>query len=121
MRDTETIEIALKASETGHHIFSTLHTSNASSTINRIISMFPPEEQQNIRLRLADSLNAVVGQKLVPNFNKKKYLLEIMINGPGIRVYSWKEDFQESIRLFMKEGKASLQKQNLAQLVSINR
>lgn len=119
MRDTETIEIALKASETGHHIFSTLHTSNASSTINRIISMFPPEEQQNIRLRLADSLNAVVGQKLVPSFNGKKIypVQEIMINGPGIKeCILGKEDLSRINQIIHEGGKSFSSKAKLSSI-----
>tara|TARA_B100000925_G_scaffold291751_1_gene281175 strand:- start:4389 stop:5483 length:1095 start_codon:yes stop_codon:yes gene_type:complete len=119
MRDTETIEIALKASETGHHIFSTLHTSNAASTINRIISMFPPEEQQNIRLRLADSLNAVIGQKLVPSFNGKKIypIQEIMINGPGIKeCILGKEDLSRINQIIYEGGKSFSSKTKLSSI-----
>ena len=66
MRDTETIEIALKAAETGHLVLSTLHTQNAVRTIPRVIGVFPPEEQEMVRLRLAESIVAVVSQRLLP-------------------------------------------------------
>jgi twitching motility protein PilT len=66
MRDTETIDIALKAAETGHLLFSTLHTQNAVKTISRVISVFPPEEQDMVRVRLAESIVAVVSQRLLP-------------------------------------------------------
>jgi twitching motility protein PilT len=66
MRDAETIDTAMKAAETGHLLISTLHTPDAVSTVNRIIAMFPPEEQAVIRLRLADALQAVVSQRLLP-------------------------------------------------------
>jgi len=65
MRDKTTIETALKAAETGHLVVSTLHTKNAVQTISRIISVFTAEEQEMIRIRLAESLQAVISQRLV--------------------------------------------------------
>ncbi|MBA3270184.1 MAG: PilT/PilU family type 4a pilus ATPase, partial [Acidobacteria bacterium] len=67
MRDMETIETALHAAETGHLVFSTLHTLDATETINRIISVFPPHQQKQIRLQLAAVLKAAVAQRLMPN------------------------------------------------------
>ncbi|MEW6321426.1 MAG: type IV pilus twitching motility protein PilT [Acidobacteriota bacterium] len=66
MRDMETIETALHAAETGHLVFSTLHTLDATETINRIISVFPPHQQKQIRLQLAAVLKAAVAQRLLP-------------------------------------------------------
>lgn len=66
MRDVETIDTALKAAETGHLVISTLHTPDAVSTVNRVVSMFPPEEQEIARLRLGDALQAVISQRLLP-------------------------------------------------------
>jgi twitching motility protein PilT len=66
MRDVETIETALHAAETGHLVFSTLHTLDATETINRIISVFPPHQQKQIRLQLASVLKAAVAQRLIP-------------------------------------------------------
>jgi len=66
MRDRETAELALKASETGHLVLSTLHTVNAGQAINRVIGMFDKDEEKQIRQRLADTLRWVVGQRLVP-------------------------------------------------------
>jgi twitching motility protein PilT len=71
MRDLETIQIALTAAETGHLVMSTLHTVDATETINRIISAFPPHQQQQIRLQLAAVLRAVVSQRLVPRADGK--------------------------------------------------
>ena len=68
LRDLETISLALTAAETGHLVFGTLHTSGAPNTINRIIDVFPPEQQGQIRAQIAESLNMVVTQKL---FKKK--------------------------------------------------
>jgi twitching motility protein PilT len=65
MRDLETIQTALLAAETGHMVFSTLHTMDASETIQRIIAVFPPPEQKQIRLQLASTLKAIVSQRLV--------------------------------------------------------
>jgi twitching motility protein PilT len=66
LRDAETVDTAMKAAETGHLLVSTLHTSDAQSTITRVMAMFPPEEQAVVRVRLAESLHAVVSQRLLP-------------------------------------------------------
>jgi twitching motility protein PilT len=66
MRDFETIETALTAAETGHLVMSTLHTLNATETVNRIISVFPPYHQKQVRLQLAGILRGVISQRLVP-------------------------------------------------------
>jgi len=66
MRDPETIDIALKAAETGHMVFSTVHTTDVAKTIGRIVGVFPNEEQVAVRARLADNLKGVISQRLVP-------------------------------------------------------
>lgn len=66
MRDTETIDIALKAAETGHLVFSTVHTTDAAKTVGRLISVFPANEQNMVRIRLAENLKATVSQRLLP-------------------------------------------------------
>ena len=66
MRDAETIDTAMKAAETGHLLVSTMHTPDAVTTVNRLISMFPPEEQDIARLRLSEALHAIVSQRLLP-------------------------------------------------------
>jgi twitching motility protein PilT len=71
MRDMETIETALHAAETGHLVFSTLHTLDATETINRIISVFPPHQQKQIRLQLSSVLKAAISQRLVPTADGK--------------------------------------------------
>ena len=79
MRDRDTVKIALSAAETGHLVLSTLHTVDAGQTINRILGMFETEEQEQIRLRLADTLRWVVSQRLVPKLGGGRWaLLEIM-------------------------------------------
>ena len=67
MRDLETIDTSLKAAETGHLVFSTIHTADVASTINRLVSFFPHEEQANVRVRLADNLQAIVSLRLLAN------------------------------------------------------
>ncbi len=66
MRDLETIALAITASETGHLVLATLHTTTASSTVDRIINSFPPDQQGQIRMMIADSLKAVISQTLLP-------------------------------------------------------
>src|SRR5499426_194438 len=87
MRDFETIETGLTAAETGHLVFSTLHTLDATETINRIISVFPPHQQKQIRLQLASVLKAVVSQRLLPRADGKGRApaVEVMISTPFIR------------------------------------
>src|SRR6266496_2240396 len=87
MRDLETIETALTAAETGHLVMSILHTLDATETINRIISVFPPHQQKQIRLQLGAVLRAVVSQRLVPRVDGKGRApaVEVMISTPFIR------------------------------------
>jgi twitching motility protein PilT len=87
MRDAETIDIALKAAETGHLVFSTVHTTDAIKTIGRLVSVFPAEEQRMVRMRLADNLVATVSQRLVKRSDGKGVVAaqEIMISNPGIQ------------------------------------
>jgi len=86
MRDYETVDIALKAAETGHLVFSTVHTTDAPRTINRLVGVFPADEQDLVRLRLAEALRAVVSQRLLPKADGKGRALaaEIMINTMSI-------------------------------------
>ena len=86
MRDPITVNIALKAAETGHTVFSTLHTTNSVTTIGRIISMFPAHEQPEVRKRLAENLFAIIGQRMLPGKNGKVVIAqEIMVTSAGIR------------------------------------
>jgi len=80
MRDLETIDACVKAAETGHLVLSTLHTHNASSTINRIVGYFPPEAQENTRQRLAESLMAIISLRLIRGKSEETILpaLEVM-------------------------------------------
>jgi twitching motility protein PilT len=82
MRDEETVRAALVAAETGHHVISTLHTTDATSSIHRILDLFPPNEQKQIRITLAAVLNGVVCQRLVPRADGRGRLVatEIAVN-----------------------------------------
>ncbi|HEV8236074.1 MAG TPA: type IV pilus twitching motility protein PilT, partial [Gemmatimonadaceae bacterium] len=107
MRDAETVDTAIKAAETGHLLMSTLHTPDAQSTILRIMAMFPPEEQDVIRIRLAESLYAVVSQRLLPRRSGKGRVVaaEIMINTPAIRDLILDGTRIGEIRDFIAEGR----------------
>jgi twitching motility protein PilT len=86
MRDTETMRVALSASETGHLVFSTVHTTSAADTVERIVSIFPPHEKSQICLRLSTSLLGIVSQKLVPRSDGTGRVpaVEVMINTPTV-------------------------------------
>lgn len=86
MRDLETIQTAITAAETGHLVFATLHTSSAPATIERIIDVFPAEQQPQVRIQLATVLAAVISQRLFPTVDRqgRKAALEIMINNPAV-------------------------------------
>jgi len=87
MRDLETISLAITAAETGHLVFATLHTTDAPQTIDRIIDVFPAEQQQQVRTQLAVTLQAVVSQTLLPLAGRPGRVpaFEILIATPGIR------------------------------------
>jgi twitching motility protein PilT len=87
MRDLETISIAITAAETGHLVLGTLHTTDAPSTIDRIIDVFPPNQQSQVRIQLASVLAAVISQRLLPTSDRKgrKCVNEILINNSAIK------------------------------------
>lgn len=87
MRDLETISIAITAAETGHLVLSTLHTIGASKTIDRIIDVFPPHQQQQIKIQLSAVLEGIISQQLLPRIDNEGRVLalEIMIATPAIR------------------------------------
>jgi twitching motility protein PilT len=85
MRDRETINLALHAADTGHLVFSTLHTIDAKETINRIIATFPTEEQNRVRISLAGVIQGIVSQRLVPTVDgKRRAAMEILVRTPTI-------------------------------------
>lgn len=106
MRDTETIDIALKASETGHLVLSTVHTTDASRTINRLVSVFPSEEQAMVRMRLADCLKATISQRLLPRASGKgrTVALEIMVQTKSVEQYI-REDRASELKDVIEKGR----------------
>jgi twitching motility protein PilT len=105
MRDIETIDIALHAADTGHLVFSTLHTLDAKETINRVISMFPTQEQNRVRLTLASTLAGVVSQRLIPTVdNRRIAALEILVKTSRIQQLIL-ENRDIEIRDAIEEGK----------------
>lgn len=107
MRDAETISIAMKAAETGHLVFGTVHTTDALSTIGRLISMFPPEEQSVVRTRIADNLYATISQRLLKSIDGKGRVAaqEIMITNPGIRESILDPQKTREIYTYIEKGK----------------
>ncbi len=87
MRDMETISIAITAAETGHFVLSTLHTIGAANTIDRIIDVFPPYQQQQIKVQLSSIIQGVISQQLIPRKDKpgRAIAIEIMVSNPAIR------------------------------------
>ena len=105
MRDIETIEIALHAADTGHLVFSTLHTLDAKETINRIISMFPTEEQNRVRMTLGSVLEGVISQRLIPTVDgKRTAALEVLVRTARIGQLIL-ENRDVEIREALEEGK----------------
>lgn len=87
MRDPETVSIALTAAETGHLVFSTLHTVGSAKTIDRIVDMFPPEQQQQIRTQLSTVCEGIISQQLIKTIDGRNRVaaLEVMVATPAIR------------------------------------
>jgi twitching motility protein PilT len=89
LRDIETMEIALRAAETGHLVMSTIHTTDAKETIGRFVDMFPPHQQKQVRIQLAANLRAVISQRLLERADARGRILaaEIMVVNAAIRDY----------------------------------
>ncbi|HJW33123.1 MAG TPA: type IV pilus twitching motility protein PilT [Holophagaceae bacterium] len=108
MRDLETIETAMHAAETGHLVFSTLHTLDATETINRIISVFPPHHQKQIRLQLAGVLKGVISQRLVPRADGMGRVpaVEVMVTTETVRTCIEDKDKTKQLRDTIAAGTA---------------
>jgi twitching motility protein PilT len=124
MRDVETVDTAIKAAEAGHLVISTLHTPDTLSTIMRIMAMFPPQEQEVARIRLAETLHAVISQRLLPRADGKGRVVaaEIMVVTPTIRDLILEGDRMAEIRDYIADGREQYGMQtfdqHLADLVS---
>jgi twitching motility protein PilT len=105
MRDLETISTALTAAETGHLVLATLHTPDAPQTVARIIDVFPPHQQQQVKMQLSDCLQGVVSQLLLPHASGKGRVLctEVMVATPGIRNLIREQEI-EQIPTLMQTG-----------------
>ena len=106
IRDPETAKIALQAAETGHLVFSTLHTINAKETINRFIGMFPLENRDQIRLMLANALIGIISQRLVPRRDRKGVVpvVEILVNNPLIKEALLDPQKFQNINEYLEKG-----------------
>jgi twitching motility protein PilT len=109
MRDLETIETALTAAETGHLVMSTLHTLDATETINRIISAFPPYQQKQVRLQLGSVLKAVISQRLVPRADGKGRVpaIEVLLATARVRELIEDKDRTKEISEAIAQGHLS--------------
>jgi twitching motility protein PilT len=116
MRDLETIDSCIKASETGHLVFSTLHTQNAASTINRLIGHFPPDAQEIVRQRLADILVATVSLRLIEDKDGESIIpvVEVMRTTTTIQACI-REGNLEEIEGHIEKGSAQYQMQSMDQ------
>ena len=124
MRDRETITSALKAAETGHLVFSTLHTTDAVQTINRIINAFEPHEREAIRLQIASTLRGTVTQKLIKRADNRGRVpaTEILMVTPGVRDYIARDEIEkiyEIIKTSDYDGMMSMN-MSLVRLVEAN-
>jgi len=106
MRDHETVKAALAASETGHFVMSTLHTTDAQETINRVIDFFPPHEQKQVRLALAGALRGIICQRLVPRADGQGrcVVMEVAINTGRVADAIADQDKTNTIGDLIKEG-----------------
>ncbi len=106
LRAKDTISIALNAAETGHLVFSTIHTQEAAETISRILSVFSAEEQARVKITLSSVLKAVFSQRLIPKKDNKSYIpaVEILVNNPRIQSEIMKDPSTDVIRNIMHQS-----------------
>ena len=117
IRDLETLDTALKAADTGHLVFSTLHTTDATQTINRVLSFYPPHQQSEVRFSLASALQAVVSLRLVPRSDKPGRVpaCEVLINTQTVRDQIRDMDKTLNIPDLIKDGTAQYGMQSFDQ------
>jgi twitching motility protein PilT len=126
MRDLETVDTSLKAAETGHLVFSSIHTSNVASTISRLVSFFPAEEQLQVRARLAENLKAVVSLRLLPNKKQTGRVpaVEVMRSTRSIRECIKDPSRADQIDDYIARGRSELMQtfdQHLLDLLQANK
>jgi twitching motility protein PilT len=117
MRDKETINLALHAADTGHLVFSTLHTIDAKETINRIIAQFPTDEQNRVRLSVAGVLQGVISQRLIPTIDGgRRAAMEVLVRTPTIeKLIMENRDYE--IRDAIENGKEHYKSQSFDQAI----
>jgi len=124
IRDRETLDIALQTSQTGQLVLGSLHTNSAVSTVERVVNMFPPQDQQSVRRSLAESLLAVVSQGLVKSLAGQRLgFFEILINTEASREYILKSELDPIEEIMARSGFAGMQtaNQSLLRLVETGR
>lgn len=104
MRDRETLSTAMKAAQTGHLVFGTLHTNSAVKTLERILDLFEPDERDSVRKEMAETLAAIVAQSLLPTTDGKRCVIsEVLINNDTIRDFIHRDETDE-IEAQLKDG-----------------
>lgn len=125
MRDPETIKLALTAAETGHLVFSTLHTISAGESINRIVGAFPSEYQEQVRLELSGVLRGIVSQKLIPRSDKKGRVLayELLVANHAVKNLIKEAKIEQLPSVMQTSSKENMQTmdQSLAGLIKLNK
>ncbi|MGE5559291.1 MAG: type IV pilus twitching motility protein PilT [Bacillota bacterium] len=116
MRDLETISTAISAAETGHLVFATLHTNDSVQTVDRIVDMFPPHQQQQVRIQLSAVLQAVVSQQLLPRVDMpgRCVSVELMIATPAIRNLIRESKTHQIYSVIQTSGKMGMQTMDAA-------
>lgn len=115
MRDRITINTALQAAQTGHLVLGTLHTRNAIDSVNRLLNMYPPDEQSVVRVQLVESLVAVVAQLLLPTTDRKRVAVhDILINTPAMKDFLLKGEDDEAFHLMKTDRIEGMQVLNQA-------
>ena len=117
IRDLETMQIALTAADTGHMVFATIHTTNATETIHRILSMYPPHQHDEIRLLLASCLEGIISLRLLPRNDKVGRIpaAEVLVNTAAIREYIIDKNKSEFIETAIAEGHMQYRSQTFDQ------
>jgi twitching motility protein PilT len=115
MRDRITVNIALQAAQTGHLVLGTLHTRNAINSVNRLLNLFPPEEEHAMRIQVVESLMAVVSQLLVPTADGGRIAVhDILINTPAMQDYLMKGEDDNAFLLMQSDTHEGMQTMNQA-------
>jgi Tfp pilus assembly pilus retraction ATPase PilT len=109
LRDVETLRMALRAADTGHQVFSTVHSSNTTQTIERIIAMFPPAEHKLLLTQLASSVEAIISQRLVTGLDmKRRPAVEVLRGSPATTRYILEDKLNE-LAAYIQRGESGMQ------------